>query len=194
MQKPICPVCRFSVPDLKTNVVRLRRFNDLQRMSRLAEPSAELRVNWGSKLAWVLKALNDIRAKDSSAKIIAFAQWEDLRRQLSVALDSCGVKHVLLEGDIFDRTHALQRFREEDDLPLLLLSLAESASGTNLTVASHVFLLHPMLAASAEEAAAFEAQAIGRVRRLGQLKPVHVWRFVMQDSIEQSLWDLTSAS
>ena len=42
---------------------------------------------------------------------------------------------------------------------MLLLSLEESASGTNLTAANHVLIVHPMEAQSKEEAVAFEMQA-----------------------------------
>merc|ERR1712125_256900 len=71
---------------------------------------------------------------------------------------------------------------------VLLLSLAQSASGTNLTAASHVVFLHPMLAATAERAIAHELQAIGRARRHGQQRDVvHVWRFVTSGTIEQCI-------
>merc|ERR1719235_1392440 len=71
---------------------------------------------------------------------------------------------------------------------VLLLSLEQSASGTNLTAGNHVILVHPMLAATQEKAVSFEMQAIGRVRRHGQLKnPVHVWRFVTMDTVEEEI-------
>merc|ERR1719375_2345975 len=118
-----------------------------------------------------------------------FSQWNSLRHHMSQALVEVGVRHLSLEGSIFDRTRVLQQFQSDSDVSLLLLSLEDSASGTNLTVASHVFLLHPMLASSRAEAASFEAQAVGRVRRLGQTKPVHVWRFMTVGTVEESLWE-----
>merc|ERR1719373_860383 len=53
--------------------------------------------------------------------------------------------------------------------------------------ASHVILVHPMVAYSAEEQLAYEAQAVGRVRRWGQKKKVQVWRFVVEGTIEADL-------
>merc|ERR1719265_2587605 len=71
---------------------------------------------------------------------------------------------------------------------VLLLSLGEAASGTNLTAASHVILLHPMLAPTRELAIGFEMQAIGRARRLGQKRDkVHVWRFVTLGTVEEEI-------
>merc|ERR1712232_116973 len=108
---------------------------------------------------------------------------------VSRALHDRSVKHLSLEGSIFDRSRTLEKFRSDPSVSLLLLSLEDSASGTNLTVASHVFLLHPMLARSRATAASFEAQAVGRVRRLGQTKPVNVWRFITEGTVEEELYE-----
>lgn len=67
------------------------------------------------------------------------------------------------------------------------MSLQESASGTNLTAANHVIIVHPMEALTREEAVAFEMQAIGRVRRPGQERKIHIWRFVTMNTIEQKI-------
>merc|ERR1712113_897286 len=68
---------------------------------------------------------------------------------------------------------------------VLLLSLQDSASGTNLTAGSHVVFVHPMLASTAERAVAQELQAIGRARRHGQQRDtLHVWRFVTNGTLE----------
>merc|ERR1712146_36420 len=60
-------------------------------------------------------------------------------------------------------------------------------SGTNLTAANHVVLVHPMDADSREEAVAFEMQAIGRVKRPGQTRKIHIWRFVTVGTIEEEI-------
>ena len=71
---------------------------------------------------------------------------------------------------------------------VLLLSLAQSASGANLTAANHVFLVHPMLAGTQEKAVSYEMQAIGRARRWGQLRDtVHLWRFITVETVEEEL-------
>merc|ERR1712232_1027289 len=137
-----------------------------------------------------VETLEKIRSQEPHAKIIVFMQWEVLRIQTSMVLADVGIRHLSLEGDIFDRTRALQNFQSDAGISILLLSLEHSASGTNLTVASHVFLMHPMLAACQEEVSSYEAQAIGRVVRLGQNRPVHVWRFVTSNTVEERLWSI----
>ena len=81
---------------------------------------------------------------------------------------------------------------------MLLLSSDTFASGINLQCAQHVVLLHPycpsdvlargeLATQSLEEAAAYEAQAIGRVRRFPQTRPVCVYRLYVQGTIEDEL-------
>ena len=78
---------------------------------------------------------------------------------------------------------------------MLLISLAQSASGANLTAASHVIVLHPMLAPTEEKAVGYELQATERARRHGQKKDVvHVWRFVTADSVEQAITERHQAA
>lgn len=69
----------------------------------------------------------------------------------------------------------------------LLLSLETSTSGMNLTVAAHLFLVHPCLVGNRDTAVAYEQQAIGRLVRQGQTKTVHVHRFVTEGTIEETI-------
>lgn len=152
------------------------------------------RQYWGSKLRRAVEIIERLRAVDAEAKCVVFVQWDDLRQQMSDALSQVAVAHLVLQGDVFERTRALTRFQSDAQVPLLLLSLEDSASGTNLTAASHVMLLHPMLAPTLAEAQAAEAQAIGRVRRFGQRRHVHVWRLYASSTVEESLLQLLCPS
>ena len=60
----------------------------------------------------------------------------------------------------------------------IFLSNRSGAVGINLTQANRVFLMEPCFNP------ALEAQAIGRVHRLGQKRNVEIVRFIMKDSIE----------
>jgi len=139
---------------------------------------------FGSKITALLARLEEIVR--IGEKAVVFAQWQDLIFKIHAALAKFGVQAAVLAGSAFDRSSVLQRF-EGPELSVLLLSLEDSASGTNMAHANHVLLVHPMVAASAEEQEAYEAQAVGRVRRWGQKRKVNVWRFVMEGTIEADL-------
>lgn len=164
-----------------------------------AKSNAQLRSQFGSKLAVMAERLLEIGSKGEKA--IVFCQWEDLKCKLADALGAFGVDHFQLRGNVYQRGEVLRKFQEDQGpnaTPVLLLSLEHSASGTNLTAANHVVFVHPMNTSSAERAVAYEAQAIGRCRRFGQERSeVHCWRFVVCGTIEetittrhrQDLWD-----
>jgi hypothetical protein len=145
-------------------------------------------AKYGSKIEKLVKHVLQLQDADPGCKCICFVQWEDLKRKISSALTEFGVEHLSLHGSVWNRRAALMRFQYEADSPrMLLLSLEESASGTNLTAANHVLIVHPMEAATRDEAVAFEMQAVGRVRRPGQQRKIHIWRFVTVDTVEQEI-------
>merc|ERR1712190_582889 len=154
-----------------------------------AKSNAQLRSQFGSKLAVMAERLLEIGSKGEKA--IVFCQWEDLKGKLADALGAFGVDHFQLRGNVYQRSEVLRKFQEEcgeGATHVLLLSLEHSASGTNLTAANHVVFVHPMNAASADRAVAYEAQAIARCRRFGQEKPeVHCWRFVVRGTVEEKI-------
>merc|ERR1712032_1013536 len=145
---------------------------------------------YGTKLATVVLKLQELRASDPLAKVILFVQFEDLKRKVASALNEFGVPTVQLQGSVSQRSGVVRDWQHNQSSAnfVLLLSLAQSASGTNLTAASHVVFLHPMLAPTAERAVTYELQAIARARRHGQRRDVvHVWRFVTQGTLEQAI-------
>mmetsp|Transcript_31100 Transcript_31100/g.103602 ORF Transcript_31100/g.103602 Transcript_31100/m.103602 type:complete len:169 (-) Transcript_31100:30-536(-) len=122
-------------------------------------------------------------------KMLVFMQWDAIAAQLERALRFVGVPPLVLRGPLVQRQKVLARFTESQDVEasVLLLSLEHSPAGMNLVCAHHVFLVHPMHAETPEEAAACEAQAIGRARRQGQQQTVHVHRFVALGTAEEAL-------
>lgn len=194
-------VQRFSarVADLQSDagskVRNLQSFEETLQASQCAldEMPAEARpvprfAKYGSKIEALVKHVIRLQSTDPTCKIICFVQWEDLKRRIGSALEEFDIDHLTLQGSVWSRRAALVKFQYEANSPrMLLLSLEESASGTNLTAANHVIIVHPMEAATPEEAVAFEMQAVGRVRRPGQERKIYIWRFVTVGTIEQKI-------
>jgi superfamily II DNA or RNA helicase len=76
------------------------------------------------------------------------------------------------------RAKALKNFKTDPDTSVFLLSMKAGAVGINLTQANRVFLIEPALNP------ALDAQAIGRVHRLGKKRQVEVVRLIVENSIE----------
>eukprot|EP00753_Platysulcus_tardus_P013874 PLAT3885.3.p2 GENE.PLAT3885.3~~PLAT3885.3.p2 ORF type:complete len:121 (+),score=41.82 PLAT3885.3:3-365(+) len=79
------------------------------------------------------------------------------------------------------RAKAVTAFRSDPELRVFLVSIKAGGLGLNLTVASVVFLLDPWWNPAVED------QAINRVHRLGQKRPVRVHRLVVGDTVEERM-------
>jgi len=95
-----------------------------------------------------------------------------------------------VDGNVIQKKKALREFldTEESLFRVILLSLGNCASGTNLTSCTHVIFLDPPQG-HPEEVKAIEAQAIGRAFRMGQKSQVTVVRFIVQNTIEEELFN-----
>ncbi|WP_308789577.1 C-terminal helicase domain-containing protein [Polyangium mundeleinium] len=80
-----------------------------------------------------------------------------------------------------DRAGVVNEFQAEGGPPVMLLSLKAGGTGLNLTAADHVFLLDPWWNPAVED------QAADRAHRIGQDKPVFVYRLVAKDTVEERI-------
>ena len=136
-----------------------------------------------SKFAVLLKELARVKAEDPTAKSLVFSQFTSTIDALKVKLGQHGFSWRSLAGDmsLAARSKALEEFQNDPPTTIFLLSIRAGAVGINLTQANQVFLLEPCLNP------ALEAQAIGRVHRMGQRREVHVTKLVMEGSVEEKI-------
>src|SRR5206468_11080148 len=81
------------------------------------------------------------------------------------------------------RQARVQRFQEDKECPLFLVSLKAGGLGLNLTAAEYVFLLDPWWNP------AVEAQAIDRTHRIGQSRRVFAYRLNAKATVEEKVLD-----
>ncbi|KAK3808677.1 MAG: SNF2 family N-terminal domain-containing protein [Benniella sp.] len=120
------------------------------------------------------------------AKSVVFSQWTSMLDLIEDGLRENDIKFTRLDGTMLrsDRTTALTDFKDKPDIGVILISLKAGGVGLNLTSAQRVYLMDP------HWNPAVESQAIDRIHRLGQTKPVDVVRFIIKDSIEENILDL----
>ncbi|CAE7453839.1 Ttf2 [Symbiodinium natans] len=108
-----------------------------------------------------LVAEMEAAAAPAEKAVILFVQFDDLKRKVYSALTEFGIPCTMLQGGVGTRAGIIRDWQNNPQSRtfVLLLSLTQSASGTNLTAASHVIFLHPMLAPTAEKAVGYEMQA-----------------------------------
>ena len=101
-------------------------------------------------------------------------------------LDSEGIAYQYLDGKTRDRQAPVERFQNDPDCKLFLISLKAGGQGLNLTAAEYVFLLDPWWNP------AVESQAIDRAHRIGQTRRVFAYRLITRDTVEEKVLELQS--
>eukprot|EP00339_Tiarina_fusa_P029346 CAMPEP_0117012802 /NCGR_PEP_ID=MMETSP0472-20121206/10693_1 /TAXON_ID=693140 ORGANISM="Tiarina fusus, Strain LIS" /NCGR_SAMPLE_ID=MMETSP0472 /ASSEMBLY_ACC=CAM_ASM_000603 /LENGTH=142 /DNA_ID=CAMNT_0004715957 /DNA_START=1914 /DNA_END=2339 /DNA_ORIENTATION=+ len=101
-------------------------------------------------------------------------------------LRELGVEFVRLDGSMSqqNREIAVQSFNNNPIVKVFLISMKAGGLGLNLVSASTVFLLDPWWNPATEQ------QAIDRVHRLGQKRPVVITRFIISGTIEERILEL----
>lgn len=89
---------------------------------------------------------------------------------MRLAQENIGYRTISGSMTLARRTKEVEAFQKDPPATVFLLSVRSGAVGINLTAASHVFLLEPLLNP------ALEAQAIGRSWRMGQTREVRLVR------------------
>lgn len=136
-----------------------------------------------SKVKVVLKVLQE-RVLSNGDKAILVSQWPTYLKLIAMHLHSCDVQFEQLDGSVpvHKRMDIVDRLNDpKDNLRVLLLSLTAGGVGLNLVGANHLFLMdlhwNPQL----------ENQAQDRIYRVGQIKPVFVYKFMATDTIEERI-------
>ncbi|MDD2944028.1 MAG: DEAD/DEAH box helicase, partial [bacterium] len=143
-----------------------------------------------SKTEFLLQSLDELLAEGH--KILVFSQWtsyldivEDaLSRQFADEDDKCWVR---LDGQTRHRAAVIDKFNNDPQVKIFLLSLAAGGVGINLTSADHVFLLDGWWNPAVED------QAMDRAHRLGQTKPVFVHRLISEGTVDEKIYQLSAS-
>uniref|UniRef100_A0A8C4FBM4 Helicase-like transcription factor n=1 Tax=Dicentrarchus labrax TaxID=13489 RepID=A0A8C4FBM4_DICLA len=153
----------------------------------MEEESSTNSEKWrtSSKVQALLGNLLRLRCEDSSIKCLVVSQFTRFLTVLETPLREHGFSFVRLDGNMSQKRRAqvIQEFQSSaaDSPAIMLLSLKAGGVGLNLTAASRVFLMDPAWNPATEE------QCIDRCHRLGQKKKVVVTKFIVKDSVEESM-------
>jgi SNF2 family DNA or RNA helicase len=112
--------------------------------------------------------------------VLLFSQFTAMLDLIAEALDAAGIPYAVLTGETGDRSLPVQRF-QRGEVPLFLISLKAGGVGLNLTAADTVIHYDPWWNPAAEN------QATDRAHRLGQDKPVFVYKLIVAGSIEEKI-------
>ena len=185
--KKSCPICRA---DLKGKEIMLK--DQKKKEDEDENENLDPLINkYGSKLGKIIIMIKKLIARKET-RIIVFSQWDRMLSLIGRSLAENGINNSFVKGNVYCRNAAITKFKNGvnkygEENKVILLSLKNSASGTNLTEASHIFFVEPVNA-SRIESKAIEGQAICRACRLGQKNKIKVIRVLTKDTIEQDIY------
>ncbi|CAH1957093.1 unnamed protein product [Acanthoscelides obtectus] len=139
-----------------------------------------------SKIVSLMDVLkNKISLQDD--KVVIVSQWSSYLEIIEVFLKRDGYRFERLDGGVpvHKRMEIVNNFNNPSNkIRILMLSLTAGGVGLNLVGANHLFLLdlhwNPQL----------ENQAQDRIYRVGQQKPVFIYKFMAADTIEKRILEL----
>ncbi|MGA8769577.1 MAG: DEAD/DEAH box helicase, partial [Rhodomicrobium sp.] len=146
----------------------------------LIDPKTSLE---SAKLAAFLELADELLR--NRHKALVFSQFLGHLEKVREALDARGVRYQYLDGGVAAqaRSERVAAFQAGEG-DLFLISLKAGGVGLNLTAADYVIHLDPWWNPAVED------QASDRAHRIGQHRPVTVYRLVVEDSIEERILDL----
>ena len=144
--------------------------------------SIDLPASYGTKIDTLGRHLHWIREHDPGAKAIVFSQYRRFLDVLGTALREFKIGYTRL-----GRGDAVERFKRDASVDCLLLDAKTDSSGLTLVTATHVFICEPLIQT------AVELQAIARVHRIGQTRATTVWMYLINDTVEEAIYEISVA-
>jgi SNF2 family DNA or RNA helicase len=123
--------------------------------------------------------------KENKHRALVFSQFVKHLDIVRKALDEKKIHYQYLDGSspMIERERSVEKFQKGED-DLFLISLKAGGLGLNLTAADFVIHLDPWWNPAVED------QASDRAHRIGQKRPVTIYRLVAENTIEEKIIQL----
>ena len=159
-------------------LLKLRQICCDPRLLKLAQAR---KVKDSAKLERLVEMLPELVAE--GRRVLLFSQFTSMLALIEQELATLKIPYVMLTGDTADRATPVRQF-QAGKVPLFLLSLKAGGTGLNLTAADTVIHYDPWWNPAVEN------QATDRAHRIGQDKPVFVYKLIVEEGIEAAIEQL----
>ncbi|PCJ47316.1 MAG: helicase [Moraxellaceae bacterium] len=147
---------------------RLTKFEDAQQVE-------------SAKLKHLIGMVSELNAE--GRRILIFSQFTSMLKLIAQTLTTLQFSYVTLTGATRDREKVINQF-QQGEADIFLISLKAGGVGLNLTAADTVIHYDPWWNPAAEQ------QATDRAYRIGQDKPVFVYKLLIENSVEEQIFQL----
>jgi non-specific serine/threonine protein kinase len=162
-------------------LLKLRQICCHPRLLKLDMPGVNTNMSSGKFEAF--KNLSQTIIEDGH-KVLVFSQFVQMLHIIRSWLTMEEIPFAYLDGTSKDRFEQVDRFNNNPDIPIFLISLKAGGTGLNLTSADYVIHYDPWWNP------AVEAQATDRTHRIGQTRQVFSYKMICENTVEEKILKL----
>ncbi len=164
---------------------RMKVLEGLLRLRQISNHPKLVKENFRGDSAKFLLLMDTLKTlREEGHKALVFSQFVQMLKLVRAELDAGGIPYVYLDGRTRKRQERVDTFQSDPGIPFFLISLKAGGVGLNLTAADYVIHIDPWWNP------AVEMQASDRTHRIGQDKPVFVYKLITRDSVEEKILKL----
>ncbi len=145
---------------------------------RLVKSTKKAATAGSAKLVDLMQMVEDLL--EEKRKILVFSQFTSMLELIEEELEARDIPYAILTGETRDRGAQVAAF-QQGAVPIFLISLKAGGVGLNLTAADTVIHYDPWWNPAAEN------QATDRAWRIGQDKPVFVYKLIAKGTLEEKI-------
>lgn len=164
----------------KSHFYILQALNELRQLTSCPESKNSHIVS--SKKEVVVENILD--AVQNNHKVLVFANYIHSIEAICKQLKSHGIKYLSMTGATKDRHILVDKFQNDSEYKVFVMTLKTGGVGLNLTAADTIFIYDPWWNKTVEN------QAVDRAYRLGQDRTVFSYKIILKDSIEEKILKL----
>ncbi len=159
-------------------LLKLRQACCDPRLVKMSDENSAAKHAPSAKLLELMEMVQELLEEDR--RILIFSQFTSMLALIAEALASANIAYTMLTGATEDRASVVRAF-QQGDVPIFLISLKAGGVGLNLTAADTVIHYDPWWNPAAEN------QATDRAWRIGQDKPVFVYKLIAKGTVEEKI-------
>jgi len=156
----------------------LQAFNDLRQIASAPELKSDNTIR-SSKIEELFEMLEEILLNNH--KVLIFANYLGSLDLISQKAGELGYERLLMTGSTRNRQDLVDKFQNDKNIKLFLMTLKVGGVGLNLTAADYVIIFDPWWNEAAEN------QAIDRAHRMGQKNRVFAYKMITKGTIEEKI-------
>ncbi len=173
------------IDDGGMNNARMKILEGLLRLRQICIHPALVEPTYkkeSAKFEILLETMETLHAEGHKA--LVFSQFVQTLKLLKIEMNNAGLPYTYLDGKTKDRQIVVDAFQDDPSISFFLISLKAGGVGLNLTAADYVLHLDPWWNP------AVEMQASDRAHRIGQDKPVFVFKYIIRETVEEKILEL----